>query len=147
MYKERARDDEDEEEEPKSVVNTAPMDGKVNFLTSLSEVSKSQLPDTCLVSEDKYDLSLFVNPVTRRQTFQLLFDEVGTLNAKTEKLRAGFYDVKGCFLRDKYEAQDEIRVQRKQLNEYCLWTRKLASVVDDVARSYNDDLLNYFPLH
>ena len=89
------------------------------------------------------------------------------MNKQTEPLRTNFYDPKGNFLRDKYEAQTALKISRTQFNEFkvwvcvvcfckhfqfdkmffvCLQTKKLTTVVDDIARNYNDDLLNMFRL-
>ena len=43
------------------------------------------------------------------------------MNKVTQPLRSNFYDVKGNFLRDKYEAQTEVKVNRTQFNEYKVW--------------------------
>lgn len=122
-------------------------DGKVTFLTTLSTCDPADLrTKSCLEAADKYDIERFLNPSTREETFQMLFDEVDELNKRFEKVRV-FYDARGRFLRDKYEEQEESKLDRIQFNEYKLWIKKLASIVDDIARNYNDDLLNMFRLN
>lgn len=74
---------------------------------------------SCLNTADKYNMDLFINPVTRDETFQMLFDEVEELNKKTEKLRV-FFDQRGNFCRDKYE-ESNYRIDRKLFNEYRAW--------------------------
>lgn len=124
-----------------------PADGKVTFLTTLSTCDPNELrTKSCLEAADKYDIERFLNPLTREETFQQLFDEVDDLNKSFEKIRT-FYDARGRFQRDKYEEQEEIKLDRIQFNEYKLWIKKLASTVDDIARNYNDDLLNMFRLN
>lgn len=51
--------------------------GKVTFLTTLSTCNPNELrTKSCLENTDKYDLENFLNPGTRDETFQMLFDEV-----------------------------------------------------------------------
>ncbi|KAJ6217166.1 hypothetical protein RDWZM_008323 [Blomia tropicalis] len=121
---------------------------KVNFLTTLSTCDPAELKTkSCLEMADKYDIERFINPTTREETFNELFEEIEDLNKKTEKLRSNFYDARGHFQRDKYEGQSEVKLNRAEFNEFHLWTKKLAAVVDDIARNYNDDLLNMFRLN
>lgn len=96
---------------------------KVTFITTLDEVDGKQMQAkaNCMQWAAKYDLERFINPLTREETFKMLFEEVKTLNAKTDKLRSKFYDSRGYFLRQKYDQQKEIKVQRKQFNEFWLW--------------------------
>ena len=96
------------------------VDGKVNFLTFPNDENVPDEP-SCLEWADKYDMERFINPATREAAFKALFAEVNKLNKKTEKLRTKFYDKKGYFLKEKYEAQNELKVSRKQLNEWWLW--------------------------
>lgn len=56
-----------------------PHQQQINFMTTRSEVSvktAAQMED-CLESIDKYDMERFINPVTREDTFKMLFEEVG----------------------------------------------------------------------
>ena len=97
-------------------------DGKMTFLTTLSTMDCKNLPTkSCLELKDKYDIDRFLNPVSRDETFKALFDEIDDLNQRTEPLRANFYDAKGNFLRDKYDAQAEVKVNRTLFNEYKVW--------------------------
>lgn len=55
-----------------------PHQQQINFMTTRSEVSvktAAQMED-CLESIDKYDMERFINPVTREDTFKMLFEEV-----------------------------------------------------------------------
>ncbi len=53
---------------------------KPTFLTTVSTMDACKLASpSCLVMKDKYDIERFVNPLTREETFQLLFDEVRLL--------------------------------------------------------------------
>ena len=98
------------------------VDGKVNFLTPLTSADGEVTEErSCLACADKYDIERFINPTTREEAFQELFAEVETVNKKTEKLRTKFYDKKGYFLKEKYDAQSEVKVTRNQLNHYWLW--------------------------
>ena len=142
-------------------------EGKVNFLTTLSTCNTSELKSpSCLEATDKYDMDRFLNPVTREETFNSLFEEVEYLNKHVDKLRSTCYDARGHFLRDKYEAQADLKIDRTHFNEILIWVRflsifyywsnqilinllqarKLMTVVDDIARNYNDDMLNMFRL-
>lgn len=122
-------------------------EGKVNFLTTLSTCNTSELKSpSCLEATDKYDMDRFLNPVTREETFNSLFEEVEYLNKHVDKLRSTCYDARGHFLRDKYEAQADLKIDRTHFNEILIWARKLMTVVDDIARNYNDDMLNMFRL-
>lgn len=96
------------------------VDGKVNFLTPVMEDSVAQ-ERSCLEWADKYDMERFINPANREEAFQMLFAEVDLLLKKTEKLRTRFYDKEGYFDKEKYDGQQEIKVTRKQLNEFWLW--------------------------
>ena len=98
------------------------VDGKANFLTPVSGNAEN-VPEekSCMEWEDKYDMERFISPSTREEAFQSLFAEVDSLNKRTEKLRTKFYDKKGYFLKEKYDAQSEVKVSRKQLNEYWTW--------------------------
>ena len=54
----------------------------VNFMTTRSEVSAktaAQMKD-CLEEVDKYDMERFISPVTRDETFKMLFDEVSCVS-------------------------------------------------------------------
>lgn len=96
------------------------VDGKVNFLTPLTD-DEVVAERSCLEWSDKYDMERFINPTTREEAFQALFSEVETLNKKTDKLRTKFFDKRGYFLKEKYDDQSEVKVTRKQLNQYWLW--------------------------
>ena len=51
--------------------------GKMTFLTTLSTMDQKDLPTkSCLELADKYEIDRFINPVTRDDTFKLLFEEV-----------------------------------------------------------------------
>lgn len=118
-----------------------PAPGKMNFLTTISALDPKSMKESILVSTDKYAMDNFLNPLTREQTFQQLFAEVSwlrwlayhiktncfyqvdDLNKKTEKLRT-FFDQRGNFLRDKYDAAD-YHVDRAVFNELKLWVSVL----------------------
>ena len=119
LYAHREKKDKQQQEEETVIIPAK----KVNFLTTIHNVNESEmlLKATCLQSANKYDMERFINPITREETFNMLFDEVKLLNGKTEKLRNRFFDSRGFFLREKYDQQEEITVHRKQLNEYWLW--------------------------
>ena len=52
-------------------------DGKMTFLTTLSSIDPNDLrTKSCLEAADKYEIERFLNPVTREETFNMLFDEV-----------------------------------------------------------------------
>lgn len=52
-------------------------ENKMNFLTTMSTMDTNAMPvKTCMVLTDKYNMDHFINPVTREETFQQLFDEV-----------------------------------------------------------------------
>ena len=51
--------------------------GKMTFLTTLSTMDQKDMPTkSCLELTDKYDIDRFINPVSREETFPLLFEEV-----------------------------------------------------------------------
>ena len=51
---------------------------KVNFMTTVSDITPKQAEalEVKLEEVDKFDLERFTNPITREETFKLLFDEV-----------------------------------------------------------------------
>lgn len=54
--------------------------GKVTFLTTLSTCNPNELrTKSVLENTDKYDIENFLNPGTRDETFQMLFDEVSVV--------------------------------------------------------------------
>ncbi|OTF82231.1 hypothetical protein BLA29_003376 [Euroglyphus maynei] len=125
---------------------------KINFLTTLSTMDSAQkeeitqtTTESSSSNNNKYNMENFLNPMTRESTFQMLFNEVDDLNKRTEHLRTNFYDRRGNFLRTKYE-QSDYHLDRKKFNHLKLWTKNLLSIVNELARNYNDDLLNMFRL-
>ncbi|KAJ6216513.1 hypothetical protein RDWZM_007670 [Blomia tropicalis] len=122
-------------------------EGKLSFLATLSTCDVADLKSrSCLEQSEKYDIERFINPMTREETFNALFDEIEEVRKCTEHLRINFFDPRGRFLRDKYDEQEEYRLNRSKFNEIRLWIKKLATVVDEIVRNYNDDLLNLFRL-
>ena len=125
---------------------------QITLMTTLSEISKQQakhmeMDESCLSSHvDKYDMERFINPVTREKTFKQLFDECDLLNEQSKTLRTMFFDAKANFLPDEYQRQPQNQITRKRFNQFKLWCKKLAIVVDELSRNYNDDLLNMFRL-
>ena len=109
----------------KKTINDQKMtaDGKpINFLTTLSTIDPNELKTkSCLETTEKYDIERFLNPITREETFNELFKEVELVNKLTEKFRSNFFDARGNFLRAKYDAQSEIKMDRAQYNEYIQW--------------------------
>lgn len=123
----------------------------ITLMTTLSEISKQQarqmeMENSCLSQVDKYDVERFINPVTREDTFKALFAECAQLSDQTVTLRTKFFDAKANFLPDEYRRHPALHLTRKRFNHYRLWCKKLATVVDDLCRNYNDDLLNMFRL-
>ena len=52
-------------------------DGKMPFPTTLSTIDPKDLhTKSCVEVADKYDIERFLNPVTREETFDMLFEEV-----------------------------------------------------------------------
>lgn len=94
---------------------------KTSFLTTISTMDMKVAPqNSCLVMEDKYAMELFLNPVTREDTFKQLFDEVDELNGKTEQLRTKCFDQRGNFMKEKFD-KVRLKIERKEFNEYRLW--------------------------
>ena len=121
---------------------------KVNFLTTIDDISPDQAAEmqSCLENADKYDMERFINPVTREDTFKKLFAECEKLNTETQPWRTAFFDAAGNFLSDKFRSQSECTLDRTRFNRLKLWCKKLSSVMDNICRNYNDDLLNMFRL-
>ncbi|XP_017493227.1 PREDICTED: glutamic acid-rich protein-like, partial [Rhagoletis zephyria] len=100
------------------------VDGKANLLTPINAAAGAdglQEEASILNDADKYNIDNFINPATRQASFDALFAEVELLNRKTEKFRTAFFDKKGYFLLEKYEAQKEMKLSRKKLNHFWLW--------------------------
>ena len=67
-------------------------DGKVTFLTTLSSIDPNDLrTKSCLEAADKYEIDRFLNPVTREETFNMLFDEVGAKRISKNYKLLNFY--------------------------------------------------------
>ena len=61
----------------KKAAKEAATDGKVTFLTTLSTIDPNALrTKSCLEATDKYEIERFLNPITREETFNMLFEEV-----------------------------------------------------------------------
>lgn len=99
------------------------VDGKANLLTPVNAAAGAdvQAENSILDDADKYNIENFINPATRETAFNALFAEVELLNRKTDKFRSAFFDKKGYFLLEKYEAQKEVKLSRKKLNHFWLW--------------------------
>lgn len=108
---------------------TLNMKKEVNFLTQMSEIDSSEKVALLTKatelenasSSEKFTLERFINPITRENTFQMLFEEVESLNRQTETFREQFFDSRGMFLKEQYDSQNEIVMKRKKLNELWKW--------------------------
>ncbi|KAI2810610.1 hypothetical protein BLOT_001773 [Blomia tropicalis] len=146
----KKKGDKTNREQQSNKVSSPEKTTKINFMTTLSEIGAQQLKqlkptESSLKHVDKYDLERFINPVTREETFKMLFDEIDQLNEKTNTFRNKFFDSRGNFMRDAYNCQQPgDKLDRKHFNQLKLWTKKLANIVDEIERAYNDDLLNMF---
>lgn len=52
---------------------------KINFLTTLSTMDpkqKEEMSESSSSNNDKFNIENFLNPITRENTFQMLFNEV-----------------------------------------------------------------------